>query len=120
MSRYTSITEQDLEAMLGAIGVGSVEDLFADIPESVRLDREIDDARAQGWAQAVGEREGDLNAVAAPVRGSRGELVAVLGVQGPGARFDEKAMARTVETLLAHAAAVSDALGWRSTAKEEA
>ncbi|MEA2377640.1 MAG: glycine dehydrogenase subunit 1 [Thermoleophilaceae bacterium] len=28
--------------MLGAIGVGSVEELFADIPESVRLDREID------------------------------------------------------------------------------
>jgi len=42
LSRYTSITEQDLEAMLGAIGVGSVEDLFADIPEPVRLDREID------------------------------------------------------------------------------
>jgi glycine dehydrogenase subunit 1 len=41
LSRYTSITEQDLEAMLGAIGVGSVADLFADIPESVRLDREI-------------------------------------------------------------------------------
>ncbi len=28
--------------MLGAIGVGSIEDLFADIPQSVRLDREID------------------------------------------------------------------------------
>jgi glycine dehydrogenase subunit 1 len=42
LSRYTSITEQDLEAMLGAIGVSSVEELFADIPESVRLDREID------------------------------------------------------------------------------
>jgi glycine dehydrogenase subunit 1 len=42
LSRYTSITEEDLEGMLGAIGVGSIEDLFADIPESVRLDREID------------------------------------------------------------------------------
>ena len=28
--------------MLGAIGVDSVDELFADIPESVRLDREID------------------------------------------------------------------------------
>ena len=28
--------------MLGAIGVGSLEDLFADIPESVRLGRELD------------------------------------------------------------------------------
>jgi len=42
LSRYTSITEQDLEVMLGAIGVGSVEELFADIPQSVRLDREIE------------------------------------------------------------------------------
>jgi glycine dehydrogenase subunit 1 len=42
LSRYTSITEQDLQAMLGAIGVGSIEELFADIPESVRLGREID------------------------------------------------------------------------------
>jgi glycine dehydrogenase subunit 1 len=42
LSRYTSITEQDLQAMLGAIGVGSVEELFADIPESVRLQRDID------------------------------------------------------------------------------
>jgi glycine dehydrogenase subunit 1 len=42
MSRYTGVTDQDLRAMLGAIGADSLEDLFADIPESVRLDREID------------------------------------------------------------------------------
>jgi glycine dehydrogenase subunit 1 len=42
VSRYTSVTEQDLEAMLEAIGAGSVEDLFADVPEPVRLRREID------------------------------------------------------------------------------
>jgi glycine dehydrogenase subunit 1 len=42
MSRYTAVTEQDLEEMLGAIGVGSLEDLFADIPEGVRLGRDID------------------------------------------------------------------------------
>jgi glycine dehydrogenase subunit 1 len=42
LSRYTSITDQDLEVMLGAIGAGSVDELFADIPESIRLDREID------------------------------------------------------------------------------
>src|SRR6188474_1183917 len=42
MSRYTGVTDEDLRAMLGAIGVGALEDLFADIPESVRLGREID------------------------------------------------------------------------------
>jgi IclR family acetate operon transcriptional repressor len=77
-------------------------------------------ARELGWARAAGEREDDLNAIAAPVRGSRGELAAVLGVQGPASRFGEQAMERAVGPLLAHAAAVSDALGWRATAKEEA
>jgi glycine dehydrogenase subunit 1 len=42
LSRYTSVTEQDLEVMLAAIGVRSVDELFADVPESVRLGREID------------------------------------------------------------------------------
>src|SRR5215212_5771102 len=42
MSRYTGVTAEDLSAMLGAIGVDSLEDLFADIPESVRLRRELD------------------------------------------------------------------------------
>ena len=32
MSRYTAVTEQDLNEMLGAIDVGSLDDLFADIP----------------------------------------------------------------------------------------
>ena len=39
MSRYTGVTDEDLRAMLGAIGADSLEDLFADIPESVRLGR---------------------------------------------------------------------------------
>jgi glycine cleavage system P protein (glycine dehydrogenase) subunit 1 len=42
LSRYTSVTDQDLEAMLAAIGAGSLDDLFADIPDSVRLGRAID------------------------------------------------------------------------------
>src|SRR5262245_54430399 len=42
MSRYTSVTPEDLEAMLAAIGAGSVDELFADIPDAVRLGRELD------------------------------------------------------------------------------
>jgi DNA-binding IclR family transcriptional regulator len=89
------------------------------IVDRTALAAEVDQVRARGWAQAVGEREEDLNALAAPVRGSRGELAAVLGLQGPASRFDEEAMARALEPLLARATAVSDALGWRPTAKEE-
>ena len=35
--RYLSLTERDSDAMLATIGVASIEELFADIPESVRF-----------------------------------------------------------------------------------
>src|ERR687890_350953 len=42
MSRYTSATDADRQEMLDAIGVGSIDDLFADVPEGVRLGRPLD------------------------------------------------------------------------------
>jgi glycine dehydrogenase subunit 1 len=42
MSRYTSATDADRAEMLAKIGVARVEDLFSDIPEGVRLGRELD------------------------------------------------------------------------------
>lgn len=39
---YLSVTDADREAMLAAIGVSSVDDLFEQIPEGVRLRRELD------------------------------------------------------------------------------
>ncbi len=42
MSRYTSLTDDDLRVMLEAIGAASVEELFDVIPEGVRLGRPLD------------------------------------------------------------------------------
>jgi glycine dehydrogenase subunit 1 len=39
---YLSLTDSDREEMLAAIGASSVEELFRDIPEGVRLRRELD------------------------------------------------------------------------------
>jgi glycine dehydrogenase subunit 1 len=39
---YLSLTDADREAMLAAVGVSSVDDLFRDIPAGVRLGRELD------------------------------------------------------------------------------
>ena len=38
MTRYTAATDDDRRAMLAAIGVDSVDELFADVPAGVRLD----------------------------------------------------------------------------------
>jgi glycine dehydrogenase subunit 1 len=42
VSRYTSLTDADLREMLAAIGVGSVDELFAAVPERLRLGRRLD------------------------------------------------------------------------------
>ncbi len=51
------------------------------------LAAELEEVRTSGIAEAVGEREPDLNALAVPVIGRGDELVAILGLQGPAARL---------------------------------
>jgi glycine dehydrogenase subunit 1 len=43
---YLSLTDADRDAMLATIGVGTVEELFRDIPPGVRFTRELDVPRA--------------------------------------------------------------------------
>jgi IclR family acetate operon transcriptional repressor len=77
-----------------------------------KLAAAVDWIRAQGWAEAAGERERDLNAIAAPIFGADERLAGVLGLQGPEGRFDRSARRTAVESLLGRANAVSKALGW--------
>src|SRR3954462_8089292 len=42
MTRFTSATDADRREMLDRIGVDSIDDLFADIPEKLRLGRPLD------------------------------------------------------------------------------
>ena len=61
MSRgYLSLTDADREAMLEAIGVASIDELFEQIPEGVRFGRELDVPEALPEAALV-----------APLRGAR-------------------------------------------------
>ena len=50
---YLSQTEADREEMLAAVGVSSVEDLFAEIPEQVRLGRALEVPPALGEPDLV-------------------------------------------------------------------
>lgn len=46
--RYLPLTDTDRQQMLGAIGAGSIDELFHDVPEKARLDELIDLPRHQG------------------------------------------------------------------------
>lgn len=74
------------------------------ITDPDELGREVAQVRERGWAEAIQEREDDLNAIAAPVIDSRGDLVSVLGLQGPAGRFNRRAMRAAADSLLQQAA----------------
>ncbi len=74
------------------------------------LEVEVARARDRGWAEAIGEREDDLNAIAAPVLSPAGTLVAIIGVQGPAVRFGPRAMRSAAELLLERTALISATL----------
>jgi glycine dehydrogenase subunit 1 len=42
LSRYTSITDDDLAEMLAEIGIDSIDELFADVPDELRLSGPLD------------------------------------------------------------------------------
>jgi len=72
---------------------------------------ELERVRGAGVAEAVGEREPDLNALAAPVLGRGGELVAILGLQGPAARLPASTRRSLRDPLLRAAGELGRSLG---------
>jgi glycine dehydrogenase subunit 1 len=58
VSRYTSATARDRREMLDAIGVDSLEDLFAEVPEGVRLKRPLDLPEGGSEQDVFGELSG--------------------------------------------------------------
>jgi IclR family acetate operon transcriptional repressor len=57
------------------------------ITDAGELVKQLESIREQGFAEAVSERELELSAMAAPVHGSDGELIAIVGLQGPSSRL---------------------------------
>jgi DNA-binding IclR family transcriptional regulator len=64
-----------------------------------RLREWIDDAAHRGWAVSHGEREEGLSAVAVPIRGHSGRVVAALSLSGPTVRFGEEKVAQFADDL---------------------
>ncbi len=81
------------------------------ITDPAILGEDLQAVRAAGIAEAVGEREPDLNALAAPVFGRGGELAAILGLQGPASRLPAATRRALREPLLRAARELGRSLG---------
>jgi IclR family acetate operon transcriptional repressor len=94
-----------------AHGAQAPDTLTAYTPRTITahdaLASEVAATRERGWGDAAGEREPDLNAVAAPVLDRTGALAAVLGVQGPASRLDAQRRAAIAALLLDEARALA-------------
>ncbi|WP_158843971.1 IclR family transcriptional regulator [Saccharothrix deserti] len=77
-----------------------------------KLLAELDTVREQGWASTNEELEIGLNAVAAPIRGAGGTVVAAVSVSGPAYRLTVDSFASVTEKLLAGAYEISTRIGY--------
>jgi DNA-binding IclR family transcriptional regulator len=62
----------------------------ASLTDRDALRADLKRSRTRGWATTVDELEVGLAGVAVPVRGSRGQVVAALGVSGPSTRLQDR------------------------------
>jgi DNA-binding IclR family transcriptional regulator len=79
------------------------------ITDRAELAAEVRAVRERGYGTVFGERDVDVNAIAAPVFDRTGQLAAILGLQGPASRLEDPA--RLLASLLAVARALTEALG---------
>jgi DNA-binding IclR family transcriptional regulator len=77
-----------------------------------RLERELATVRERGYATTVEEYEPGLNAMAAPILGPRGDVVAAVSASGPAFRLTPERMAELVPDLIAGAGEISRHLGY--------
>jgi IclR family transcriptional regulator, acetate operon repressor len=75
------------------------------------LDRQLQAVRRDGFATTIDELEVGLSALAAPVRGPVGHVIAALSISGPTLRLTRARVAELAPVLLHEAGALSERLG---------
>ncbi len=83
----------------------------AELPASAPSRRELEAIRRDGLATSIDELEPGLAAIAAPVRGGHGEVIAALSISGPTLRMNPERIAELQEILISEARTLSRRLG---------
>ena len=75
------------------------------------LDDELERVRRDGYATAADELEAGLSAIAVPVRGPTGDVIAALSISGPTLRLTSARVAELAPILVQEATALEERLG---------
>jgi DNA-binding IclR family transcriptional regulator len=84
------------------------------------MNRELQAVLQDGFATSIDELEVGLSAMAAPVRGARGEVIAALSISGPTLRMNPERIAELQELLISEARTLSRRLGHREQGERAA
>jgi DNA-binding IclR family transcriptional regulator len=84
------------------------------------LDDELARVRRDGYATAVDELEAGLTAIAAPVHGPSGDVIAALSISGPTLRLTRERVAELAPVLVQEARALAERLVNRSPGERAA
>jgi DNA-binding IclR family transcriptional regulator len=82
------------------------------------LQVQLDEVRVRGYATAVDELEHGLTAVAAPILGIDGHVVASVSASGPTFRLPADRLPAVAEAVQAAASGISRRLGWHGVLTE--
>jgi len=104
------LPDQERSRLLAEAGLPALTPRTVTCPAA--LEEELRVVRALGYAVAVEEYELGLNAVAAPVRGRDGTVLAAVSASGPAYRFGPERMHEVAPVLLAGARDISRRLGY--------
>ena len=107
-------TPAETEAVLAAIRTpaGKLRALTPHtVTDSAALLRSLEAVRRDGYAAAVDELEEGLTAVAAPIRGVDGTVIASVSVSGPSFRLDPARLPAVAAATRTAAAAISSRMG---------
>ena len=90
------------------------------VPTGAASTRELQVVLRDAFATSIDELEIGLSAMAAPVRGARGEVIAALSISGPSLRMSPARIEELRPTLISEAGTLSHRLGHRDQGERAA
>jgi IclR family acetate operon transcriptional repressor len=93
---------------------------FGRAPAAGTISAELQAVLREGFATSIDELEIGLSAIAAPVRGARGEVIAALSISGPTLRMSNDRIRELQPILISEARALSHRLGHREQGERAA
>jgi DNA-binding IclR family transcriptional regulator len=107
------LADLPMDEVNSLLGGGALDALtHATVTSRNQLREELRKVQEQGFALDIEECEDGASCIAVPVRNSRGETVAAIGISGPSSRMNAQRIAELVPAVMRSGSEASEQLGF--------